>query len=41
MSGFDEDPQFEIISMPDENAEVETTPEDEQDDTDGGAPNNE
>ncbi len=39
MSGFDSDPQFEIISMPDE--PVEITPEDEQDDTDGGAPNNE
>lgn len=41
MSGFDQDPEFEIISMPNEETEAETTPEDEQDDTDGGAPDNE
>lgn len=34
MSGFDDEPQFEIISMPDENEEVTETEEDQQEDSD-------
>lgn len=34
MSGFDDEPQFEIISMADENEETSETEEDQQEDSD-------
>lgn len=34
MSGFDDEPQFEIISMPDENEEATEAEEDQKEDSD-------